>query len=62
MRWVFGKDEKEGYWFLTNQQIAGNLSGKTIGPKFNNIQTKIFNDLQPLTEQQFIKALKEWLL
>jgi hypothetical protein len=40
MRWVSAKDEKEGFWFLTNQQIAGNLSGKTIGLKFNNIQTK----------------------
>lgn len=62
MRWVLGKDEKEGFWFLTNQQIANNLSGNSIGKKFNNIQKKIFNDQQPMTEPQFIKALKEWLL
>jgi len=31
MRWVLGADEKAGYWFLTNQQIASNLSCKNIG-------------------------------
>jgi hypothetical protein len=30
MRWVLGKGEKEGFCFLTNQQIANNLSGNSM--------------------------------
>ena len=62
MRWVLGKDEIEGFWCLTNQQIASNLSGNSIGQKFNNIRTRIFSELAPLTERQFIKTLEQWLL
>lgn len=63
MRWVLGVEDIDGYWMLKNSALKKEyLSGGTIGKKHNNIKTKLFKEELPLTEKQFITALKDWLL
>lgn len=62
MQWILGNEHHEGYWMVDNKALMNYISGSVIGEKFNNIQTRLFRELEPLSEKRFIKALKDWLL
>ena len=62
MRWVLGVEDIDGYFLLQNSQLVNHIAGGVIGKKYNNIQMKLFKEELSLNEEQFIAALKDWLL
>lgn len=62
MRWILGSEVHQGYWMLDNKQLLEFIAGKEIGEKYNNIQTRLFREEKALSERQFFKSLKDWLL
>ncbi len=50
MRWILGTENQEGFWLLDNQELLAYIAGNTIGEKYNNIQTKLFREKRPYTE------------
>lgn len=62
MRWILGSEESDHYWILDNNMLRNYISGSEIGSKFNNIQKKIFKDIEPINKEQLIINLKNWLL
>lgn len=62
MKWILGTEDSESYWFVDNETLRNYISGSEIGQKFNNIQKKIFKDIEPKSKEQLIIDLKNWLL
>jgi hypothetical protein len=62
MRWIIGSMDSEEYFVADNNTILGYVSGGEIGYKHNNIQTKIFNEIQGLTKTGLCDELKNWIL
>src|SRR5258706_1931722 len=49
MRWILGVEDIEGYYFLKNSDLLKYIAGGKIGAKYNNIQTKLFEEESPLS-------------
>lgn len=61
MRWVIGQEDNDKIYFLTNDDLINYIAGGQIGEKFNNIQKRVFQDEQGLTEDEFVSELTKWL-
>lgn len=61
MRWIIGSLENENYYFVDNGTILKYVSGGEIGYKQNNIQTKIFNEINGLSKSELCNELSTWL-
>lgn len=63
LRWILASEEhpKAGILFVDSETIRKYVSGGVIGSKFNNIQKKIFSEVNGLTEKQLLEALGTWL-
>ena len=61
MRWVLGLEDQEGYLLMKNSQLIKYVAGGVVGKKYNNIQMKLFKNEKPLSEKEFVLALKGWL-
>jgi hypothetical protein len=63
MRWVIGTE----HWhdnkvlFLPSSVVRKYVSGGSVRDVFNNIQAKIFKEIEPLSETAFVSELKRWL-
>jgi len=64
LRWVVGSEAHEPgkILFLSNSQILEFVAGGGVGPKFNNIQKRIFREGPWLNEDEFVLTLQDWLL
>lgn len=62
MRWILGSEGHDGYWMLDNKELVKYIAGKEIGEKYNNIQKRLFNEVESCNEKQLVQLLKEWLL
>lgn len=62
MRWILGSENKDGFWIMDNMTISSYIAGKEIGEKYNNIQTRIFDDSKSLSETKLIQSLRSWLV
>ena len=60
MRWVLGSEDSEKYFFVDNNTILQYVSGGEIDYKHNNIQTKIFNEVEGLTKAELCVELANW--
>ena len=61
MRWILGVEDKEGYLFMTNDEIIQSVSSGKVEKKYNNIQTKIFNEQRLLTSSELKSEISNWL-
>jgi hypothetical protein len=61
LRWVFGKDNDEHYYILTNEDCQRYFAGGTIGRKQNNFQKNLFREMPSYTEQEFCNYIKNWI-
>jgi hypothetical protein len=63
--WTFQKENDDKYYILNNSDclkyISGGLIGE-IGGKQNNFQSKLFNHIKPLTENEYLNWIENWLL
>lgn len=63
--WVFQKEGNEKYYVLNNNECMKYISGEIIGEvggKQNNFQSKLFEQIKPVNENEFVKLLENWLL
>ena len=63
LKWIIANESHNdiGIIFTNSQTIRQYISGGEIGQKFNNIQNKIFKDLQGFNEKDLIEKLMLWL-
>lgn len=63
LRWVLASefDEPGKLLFLPSSTIRRYVAGGSVGPKFNNIQARIFKKESFLGEDEFVSELKKWL-
>jgi hypothetical protein len=60
--WIFQKENDDDYYYiLNNNDCLKYVSGGTIGRKQNNFQPRLFDEIKPLSEKEFINWLKNWL-
>ena len=59
--WILGHEEREGYWLVNNETLRNYLNGGGVGEKYNGIQMKLFREIQPLTSEEIIDNLSNWL-
>lgn len=62
MRWILGTDMNKGYWMVDNKELLNYIAGREIGEKYNNIQKRLFKEIDSYNESQLIQLLKDWLL
>jgi len=63
--WVFQKENDKKYYVLNNDDCIKYISGGIIGEvggKQNNFQSKLFENIKPLRENDFSIWLENWLL
>lgn len=61
MLWILGEESSESYWLLNNEEIRNYVSGGVISKKYNNIQNKIFREIEGIDQESAVKALKSFL-
>jgi len=61
LRFVISAEDIEKIHFLSIDELKAFISGKEVGSKYNNIQTRIFKTNIGLDEGEFIGELKMWL-
>lgn len=63
LRWALASEEHpdDGILFVDSDVIRKYVSGGKVGDKFNNIQTRIFNEVEGLCEKDFVNELIEWI-
>ena len=47
--------------FIPTSTLVNYLSGKVVGEKHNNIQNKIFKEVEGFDEDGLLKQLTDWL-
>lgn len=63
LRWILGyeEDNKTNMQFVSSGVIRQYLSGGKVGEKHNNIQNKIFKEVEGFDEDGLLKQLAAWL-
>jgi hypothetical protein len=61
LRWILSTKENDKIYFLTNDILLKYIAGGVIGPKHNNIQSRLFREEKGLSEKAFIRELRKWL-
>lgn len=61
LKWIIGAENNEGYYLLNNSDIKKHLSGGEVADKFNNIQKKIFNEIEPINKDRLVNELINWM-
>jgi hypothetical protein len=59
--WILGNEDSQMYWLANNDLIRKYVSGNKVGEKYNNIQTKFFDEVEPLSKTELISNIKLWL-
>lgn len=61
MRWILGVEEKDGYLFLTNDEITQSVNGGKVEEKYNGIRIKIFKEQKFLTDIELKNEISKWI-
>lgn len=63
LRWILGSEDdyKNNMQFVSSSVIRQYLSGGKVAEKHNNIQKKIFKEVQGFDEDGLVRELKKWL-
>jgi hypothetical protein len=63
LRWIMASKEypNKGVLFLDSKTVGKYIAGRQVGKKFNNIQKRIFCELDGYKEEQLVAELKKWL-
>jgi hypothetical protein len=62
MRWIFGKEGDTSIYVLTSEECTKYYSGGILtSNKQNNFQYKLFNEIRPFTEDDFVKNIYKWI-
>jgi len=59
--WVFGQKNDDNYYVLNNMDCLKYIMGGNIDVKQNNFQRKLFDEIKPLTENDFLSFITNWL-
>jgi len=59
--WVFQKEDDNKYYVLRNEDCLKYISGNSIGIKQNNFQLSIFDNVVPLSENDFLQHIEKWI-
>jgi hypothetical protein len=59
---VFQRENDEHYYILNNDNCLKYIADSKIDEKQNNFQIKLFNEIRPLKENEFIVWIKNWLI
>src|SRR3989304_2803171 len=64
LRWVIvdSREAAEKYLFVPTNVVSQYLAGTQLGSKQNNIQLRIFKEVEALDENGLVDALSNWLL
>lgn len=62
LRWVIGTEswEDRKVLFLPSSVIRNYVSGGSVRDVFNNIQEKIFREIEPINESTLVSQLSQW--
>jgi hypothetical protein len=60
--WTFQKENDSRYYILENKDCMKYVMGGNIGKKQNNFQEKLFDSVKPLTENEYLNWIKNWML
>jgi len=60
--WVFQKENDNNYYILKNEDCLKYISGNSIGIKQNNFQLSIFDNVVPLSENDFLQYIEKWVI
>lgn len=63
LRWIMASEEfpNRGVLFLDSKTVRKYISGGAVGQKFNNIQKRIFSEVDGYKREQLVGKLIEWL-
>lgn len=63
LRWVLASEihQPGRIWFVDSETIRAFVAGGEVGPKFNNIQTKLFKEHPSLSRDEFVQELLHWV-
>lgn len=63
LRWLICNAEMDNlFWLVTTKTLCPSfLSGGTIGPKQNNIKSRLFEDVPGLCEDELLCEIRYWL-
>jgi hypothetical protein len=61
MRWILSNEDSDEYWFVDNNAIREYLNGDKVGEKYNGIKVKFFIEVKPISKEELIKQLGNWL-
>jgi hypothetical protein len=62
LRWIFGRDNDNGYYVLETKDCLRYLAGDTMSRKQNNFQLKLFDEIVSFDKAALVKYLKEWIM
>jgi len=60
--WVFQKENDNNYYILKNEDCLKFISGNSIGIKQNNFQLSIYDNVVPLSENDFLQYIEKWVI
>jgi hypothetical protein len=60
--WTFQKENDEHYYVLNNSDCEKYIMGGFIGTKQNNFQEKLFNEIKPMKENEYLNWIENWLI
>lgn len=63
LRWIMASKEypNKGVLFLDSKTVGRYIAGREVGKKFNNIQKRIFYEIDGYKEEQLVTQLRKWL-
>lgn len=63
LRWIIADEttNNSNMLFIPTSTLVNYLSGKTVGEKHNNIQQRIFKEVEGFDEDGLLKQLTDWL-
>ena len=59
--WVFQSENDTNYYIMTNDDCKKFFMGGSIGKKQNNFQKSLFDNLKPLSENEFLHYIENWI-
>lgn len=60
--WIFQKEDDNNYYVLRNEDCLKYISGNSIGIKQNNFQLSIYDNIVPLSENDFLQYIEKWII
>jgi hypothetical protein len=59
--WTFQNENDDSYYILKNEDCIKYVMGDNIGKKQNNFREKLFENIKPLSEKEYLDWIGKWL-